>query len=134
MASLCCNVTQISSFLANKSVSGSPSRSPLRSAVALPRFQKNGIVCRAQKSESEKKNCLPSLAAPLMAAATFSVSNSNAFALVDERMSTEGTGLGLGLSNPLLGWILLGVFGLIWTVYLTTYQGVADDEDSGLSL
>ena len=40
-----------------------------------------------------------------------------ALALADERMSIEGTGLNLGISNNLLGWILLGVFGLIWSLY-----------------
>jgi hypothetical protein len=34
--------------------------------------------------------------------------SSPALALVDERMSTEGTGLPFGLSNNLLVWILLG--------------------------
>ena len=58
-----------------------------------------------------------------------------AMALVDERMSTEGTGLSLGLSNNLLGWILLGVFGLIWSLY-TVYSSTLDDDDEsgGLSL
>lgn len=62
-----------------------------------------------------------------------SVSNP-VLALVDERMSTEGTGLSLGLSNNLLGWILLGVFGLIWTFYTIYSSSIDDDEDSGLSL
>ncbi|KAF2567240.1 hypothetical protein F2Q70_00025410 [Brassica cretica] len=44
--------------------------------------------------------------------------SSPAMALVDDRMSTEGTGLPFGLSNNLLGWILLGVFGLIWSFTL----------------
>lgn len=57
-----------------------------------------------------------------------------AMALVDERLSTEGTGLPFGLSNNLLGWILLGVFGLIWTFYFTYTSGLDEDEDSGLSL
>ena len=55
----------------------------------------------------------PSLMA---AAATATMSSPAAMALVDERMSTEGTGLPFGLSNNLLGWILFGVFGLIWTL------------------
>ncbi|OWM83250.1 hypothetical protein CDL15_Pgr012731 [Punica granatum] len=39
-------------------------------------------------------------------------------ALVDERMSTEGmSGLPFWLSNNLVGWILFGVFGLIWSFY-----------------
>ncbi|KAK2637845.1 hypothetical protein Ddye_025640 [Dipteronia dyeriana] len=57
-----------------------------------------------------------------------------AVALVDERMSTEGTGLPFGLSNILLGWILLGVFGLIWSLYFIYTTGLDEDDDSGLSL
>ncbi|KAF0919129.1 hypothetical protein E2562_028435 [Oryza meyeriana var. granulata] len=54
-----------------------------------------------------------------------------AMALVDERMSTEGTGLSLGLSNNLLGWILLGVFGLIWSLYTIYTSDIDEDEESG---
>ncbi|CAH1447331.1 unnamed protein product [Lactuca virosa] len=57
-----------------------------------------------------------------------------AVALVDERMSTEGTGLPFGLSNNLLGWILFGVFGFIWTLYFVYTGSLDEDEDSGLSL
>ncbi|KAK3200670.1 hypothetical protein Dsin_024085 [Dipteronia sinensis] len=57
-----------------------------------------------------------------------------AVALVDERMSTEGTGLPFGLSNNLLGWILLGVFGLIWSLYFIYTADLDEDDDSGLSL
>ncbi|KAI5019597.1 hypothetical protein ZWY2020_044485 [Hordeum vulgare] len=72
---------------------------------------------------------------PLLAAVSAAVTASPALALVDERMSTEGTGLSLGLSNNLLGWILLGVFGLIWSLY-TVYSSTLDDDDEsgGLSL
>ncbi len=52
-------------------------------------------------------------------------------ALVDERLSTEGTGLPFGLSNNLLGWILLGVFGLIWAFYIVYSSSIAEDEESG---
>uniref|UniRef100_A0ACD5U0Z3 Uncharacterized protein n=1 Tax=Avena sativa TaxID=4498 RepID=A0ACD5U0Z3_AVESA len=73
---------------------------------------------------------------PLLGAATaMATAAAPAMALVDERMSTEGTGLSLGLSNNLLGWILLGVFGLIWSLY-TVYSSTLDDDDEsgGLSL
>ncbi|EHA8592178.1 photosystem II reaction center W protein, chloroplastic [Cocos nucifera] len=69
----------------------------------------------------------------LVAASVMSVSNP-VLALVDERMSTEGTGLGLGVSNNLLGWILLGVFGLIWSLYFVYTSTLEEDEESGLSL
>ncbi len=55
-------------------------------------------------------------------------------ALVDERLTTEGTGLPFGLSNNLLGWILLGVFGLIWGLYFAYTSSLEEDEESGLSL
>ncbi|KAJ6392082.1 hypothetical protein OIU77_025943 [Salix suchowensis] len=55
-------------------------------------------------------------------------------ALVDERLSTEGTGLPFGLSNNLLVWILLGVFSLIWSLYFVYTSSLDEDDDSGLSL
>lgn len=73
--------------------------------------------------------------ASLMAAATCAATMSGpAMALVDERMSAEGTGLTFGLSNNLLGWILLGVFALIWSLYTVYTSTLEEDEDSGLSL
>ncbi|KAF1881160.1 hypothetical protein Lal_00023194 [Lupinus albus] len=91
----------------------------------------------------KEKNCVeersPSMGigASLMAAAcaaTTTTMSSPAMALVDERLSTEGTGLPFGLSNNLLGWILFGVFGLIWTFYFIYVNGLQEDEESGLSL
>lgn len=73
----------------------------------------------------------PSLMAAAVAA---TMSSPAAMALVDERMSTEGTGLPFGLSNNLLGWILFGVFGLIWTLYFVYTGSLEEDEESGLSL
>ena len=67
-------------------------------------------------------------------AAAASMSSSAAMALVDERMSTEGTGLPFGLSNNVLGWILFGGFGLIWALYFVYTSTLEEDEESGLSL
>ncbi|XP_044477617.1 photosystem II reaction center W protein, chloroplastic-like [Mangifera indica] len=77
-----------------------------------------------------------SMATSLMAAAAAvsTAAAGPAMALVDERMSTEGTGLPFGLSNNILGWILLGVFGLIWSLYIVYAGDLEEDEDSGLSL
>ncbi|KAK3036868.1 hypothetical protein RJ639_031486 [Escallonia herrerae] len=52
------------------------------------------------------------MGASLMAAALAATVSSPAMALVDDRMSTEGTGLPFGLSNNLLGWILFGLLAL----------------------
>ncbi|KAL4351451.1 hypothetical protein GQ457_06G018990 [Hibiscus cannabinus] len=68
---------------------------------------------------------------PSMAAAT---AFAPATALVDERLSTEAAGLAFGLSNNLLGWILFGVFGLIWALYFIYVSSLEEDEESGLSL
>jgi len=68
------------------------------------------------------------------AACAAAMSSPAAMALVDERMSTEGTGLPFGLSNNLLGWILFGVFGLIWALYFIYASSLEEDEESGLSL
>ena len=70
----------------------------------------------------------------LAAAAAATMSSPAAMALVDERLSTEGTGLPFGLSNNLLGWILFGVFGLIWALFFVYTSTLEEDEESGLSL
>jgi len=74
------------------------------------------------------------MGASLMAATCAAVMSGPAMALVDERLSTEGTGLPFGLSNNLLGWILLGVFALIWALFFVYTSTLEEDEESGLSL
>lgn len=104
----------------------------------MPAITKKGKVTwfldkkqSAQENTTNKGVCTSLLAAAAAAAATVS---SPAMALVDERMSTEGTGLPFGLSNNLLGWILFGVFGLIWAFYFIYVSSLDEDEESGLSL
>lgn len=51
-------------------------------------------------------------------------------------MNGDGTGRPLGINDPILFWVLLGVFGLVWGLYSTSVKEInpaADDED-GLSL
>ena len=100
------------------------------------RVRADKVRCGYSK-ESKEAVSAPAVVngASLLAAASAMTAASPALALVDERMSTEGTGLSLGLSNNLLGWILLGVFGLIWSLY-TVYSSTLDDDDEsgGLSL
>ncbi|XP_010278153.1 PREDICTED: photosystem II reaction center W protein, chloroplastic-like isoform X1 [Nelumbo nucifera] len=100
----------------------------------LPAMEKRGrVMCSAEKKPSTPNTrSNVSMNAALMAAAT--MSSPAALALVDERMSTEGTGLPFGLSNNLLGWILLGVFALIWALYFVYASSLEEDEESGLSL
>ena len=75
------------------------------------------------------------MVASLMAAASVVTATAGpAMALVDERLTTEGTGLPFGLSNNLLGWILFGMFGLTWVFYFIYTSTLEEDEESGLSL
>ncbi|KAI9080305.1 hypothetical protein K1719_037699 [Acacia pycnantha] len=105
--------------------------------LGLPAIAKVGRVrCSMEETKPCEKGSESKLGmgASLMAAASAAVMASPAMALVDERMSTEGTGLPFGLSNNVLGWILFGVFGLIWVLYSIYVGDLEEDEESGLSL
>ncbi|TKY62395.1 Photosystem II reaction center W protein [Spatholobus suberectus] len=88
-------------------------------ALGLPAMAKAGRVrCSMEGKPSVQESCSNiGMGASLIAAACAATMSGPAMALVDERLSTEGTGLPFGLSNNLLGWILFGVFGLIWALY-----------------
>ncbi|KAI3898664.1 hypothetical protein MKW98_000777 [Papaver atlanticum] len=100
-------------------------RTATSSVLGLPAMGRRGRMrcCSTEENNSSasKKSSHVSLTAALMAATS-------------ARMSTEGTGLPFGLSNNLLGWILFGIFGLIWTLYFVYTSTLDEDEDSGLSL
>ncbi|XP_071689463.1 photosystem II reaction center W protein, chloroplastic-like [Rutidosis leptorrhynchoides] len=137
MASICASISTAPpsfSLVQKPSITcGSP-------VIGLPSMSKMGKVrCSMEvKPAVTSENIAPKLrmgAPSLMAAAVAAtMSSPAAMALVDERMSTEGTGLPFGLSNNLLGWILFGVFGLIWTLYFVYTGSLEEDEESGLSL
>ncbi|XP_062181486.1 photosystem II reaction center W protein, chloroplastic-like isoform X2 [Phragmites australis] len=103
-------------------------------AQGLPRLRVRAekVRCGAYSKQQDGDGKAPSApaGASLLAAAS-AMTASPALALVDERMSTEGTGLSLGLSNNLLGWILLGMFGLIWSLYTVYTSTLDEDEESG---
>ncbi|KAI3449719.1 hypothetical protein Pfo_006384 [Paulownia fortunei] len=104
--------------------------------LGLPSMSKNmGKVRCSMEGKPQESEPKLGMGASLMAAAcAAAMSSPAAMALVDERMSTEGTGLPFGLSNNLLGWILFGVFGLIWGLYFVYVSNLEEDEESGLSL
>ncbi|CAN6441089.1 unnamed protein product [Victoria cruziana] len=108
------------------------SPSPVLGLPAVPR--KGRVHCSMEEKPAASNGTGMGVGASLMAAAYAATISSPALALVDERMSTEGTGLSLGISNNLLAWILLGVFGLIWALYFTYTSTLEEDEESGLSL
>nr|AFK35192.1 unknown [Medicago truncatula] len=113
------------------SVSSSP-------VLGLPTMAKVGRVrcsMEGKPSSVSESNSNIGMGSSLFAAAcAAAMSSPAAMALVDERMSTEGTGLPFGLSNNLLGWLLFGVFGFIWALYFIYASGLEEDEESGLSL
>ncbi|XP_071738203.1 photosystem II reaction center W protein, chloroplastic-like [Rutidosis leptorrhynchoides] len=95
------------------------------------------VCCSMDKGNEKERSSrlvMTSVSSFVAATTVATMSSPIAMALVDERMSTEGTGLPFGLSNNLLGWILFGVFGLIWTLYFVYTGSLDEDEDSGLSL
>ncbi|KAJ7977304.1 Photosystem II reaction center W protein, chloroplastic, partial [Quillaja saponaria] len=105
--------------------------------LGLPTMAKMGKVrcsMEGKPSSMHESGSNMGMGASLIAAACAATMSSPAMALVDERLSTEGTGLPFGLSNNTLGWILLGVFALIWSLYFIYTSGLEEDEESGLSL
>ncbi|XP_022966002.1 photosystem II reaction center W protein, chloroplastic-like [Cucurbita maxima] len=111
---------------------------PLMAAHRLSVVQKRkkgGIKCRLEEKQEVKSSKESMISGTVAAVATTVVAMAGpAVALVDERLSTEGTGLPFGLSNNLLGWILAGMFGFIWALYFVYASSLEEDEDSGLSL
>ena len=109
----------------------------LASPVAIG-LKKGKVMCSMQKKKvdvaEESVSMTIGMSGSLLAAVCAATMSSPAMALVDDRMSTEGTGLPFGLSNNLLGWILFGVFGLIWALYFVYTATLEEDEESGLSL
>ncbi|CAN4093346.1 unnamed protein product [Withania somnifera] len=122
------------SSLARASLSQKGYVSRPSSVLGLPSMSKGGKVRCSMEGKPKGESKLGMGESLMAAVVAASMSNPAAMALVDERMSTEGTGLPFGLSNNLLGWILLGVFGLIWSLYTVYTSGLDEDEESGLSL
>ncbi|GLC75995.1 PSII 6.1 kDa protein [Pleodorina starrii] len=105
--------------VAAKPVCRSGARAPLR------------VVCKATTAREQiaKKIALLSTLPVTLAA-------SPAWALVDERMNGDGTGKPFGVNDPVLGWVLTGVFGVMWAVWFNGQRDLGDfeDNDSGLKL
>ncbi|KAK6940736.1 Photosystem II PsbW, class 2 [Dillenia turbinata] len=133
MASIIANTPTSSIACAGMSQKGSVRTSTV---LGLPAIAKKGKVrCSMEgKPSVQESGASVGMGASLLAAACAATMSSPATALVDERMTTEGTGLPFGLSNNLLGWILLGVFALIWALYVVYTSTLEEDEESGLSL
>jgi len=57
---------------------------------------------------------------------------------VDSRLNGDGTGKALGIGTGVEGFVILGVFALIWALYSISTrdlgEGRGDGDDSGLTL
>merc|ERR1739847_212072 len=108
-------------------------RSRLAVRVSASSANKN----RMQQAKQVIRKELPKIeAAVVVGAATLTASP--AFALVDKRLNGDGTRLPFGINDPILGWILVSVFGAVWAVFSQSTSnlggGEEDGEDGGLSL
>merc|ERR1712113_36912 len=60
---------------------------------------------------------------------------SPANALVDDRLAGEGTGKALGINDPILGWVMICAFTVVWVAfYAATKELGCQGEEDGLSL
>jgi len=98
----------------------------LQRAVVRP----GAVRCQASLNEVAKK------AAAAVAAAPVLLASNPAFALVDDRLNGDGTGLPLGINDPILGFIFVGVLGAVWALYFNAQKDFGDfeDDESGLGL
>merc|ERR1711939_951804 len=53
----------------------------------------------------------------------------SALALVDDRLAGEGTGKALGINDPILGWVIFGVFATVWAVYYTATKDLGGQRE-----
>merc|ERR1711907_525928 len=109
--------------------------------AARPRTVRGAAVAKPNKAFAEArtvlKKQLPKIeAAAIVGAATLTASP--AFALVDKRLNGDGTRLPFGINDPILGWVLVAVFGAVWAVFSQSTKelgaGEEDGDDGGLSL
>merc|ERR1711959_132202 len=115
---------------------GTPTVCAARPRTAL-RVQAAAKPDRLAEAKAALRKELPKIeAAAVVGAATLTASP--AFALVDKRLNGDGTRLPFGINDPILGWVLVAVFGAVWAVFSQGVQatggGDEDGEDSGLSL
>lgn len=55
---------------------------------------------------------------------------------VDDRLNGDGVGLPLGINDPALAWVFVGVASLVWILYFIAQKDFGDfeDKDSGVGL
>ncbi|GFZ04791.1 los glycosyltransferase 5 [Actinidia rufa] len=98
-------------------------------------WYKGKVWCSMEGKASVEESDSKAITGASLVAAACAVATklSPAVALVDEGMSTKGTGLPFGLSNNLLGWILFGVFSLSTLKRIITQDCLSKPKSGSLS-
>lgn len=54
---------------------------------------------------------------------------------VDDRLNGDGAGIPFGLNEPILGFVMIAVFGTVWALYASSAKSFGQqDEEDGLGL
>ncbi|KAG1660908.1 hypothetical protein FOA52_007948 [Chlamydomonas sp. UWO 241] len=106
-----------------------------RAAVARPTRSARVAVVRVAAKASSPQDFAKKIALVASTLPAAMVAHP-AFALVDERMNGDGTGLPFGINNGALGLAMIGVFGLIWSQWYAAQKDLGDfeDKDDGLKI
>merc|ERR1712146_588580 len=87
--------------------------------------QKNK-TCVSCKSKINIISCVPFALSTIVYSST---------ALVDDRLAGEGTGKSLGINDPILAWVIIGVFTSVWGLYTAATKELGgQQEEDGLGL
>lgn len=87
---------------------------------------RGAVKCQASMQQAAKKAAAAVASVPALLAA------SPAFALVDDRLNGDGTGLPVGVNDPALTTAILGAFFLVWVLWYNSQKDLGDD--AGLDL
>merc|ERR1712232_1123935 len=109
---------------------GLPSMNPKELEMAL---KKSGISM--QEYEANKRRCEQDVvryAGKVMGNAAVigaMTAGCEALALVDDRLAGEGTGKILGINDGILGFVIVGVFTLVWSLYYVAQKEMGASMD-----
>nr|ABD37896.1 photosystem II reaction center W protein [Mesostigma viride] len=102
-------------------------RKPQAAARVPAKCARKAVVCQAQKNEAAVAVSAAAIASSVAFAAP-------AQAIIEDAMYTEGAGIALGLNSGALGFVMLGAFTLVWSLYSSYTRSLDSSEDGGLDL
>mmetsp|Transcript_6843 Transcript_6843/g.17491 ORF Transcript_6843/g.17491 Transcript_6843/m.17491 type:complete len:124 (-) Transcript_6843:1583-1954(-) len=100
--------------------------------LAVMKTTTRRVQCNAGKRSND---AIPKLEAAVISGAAM-LTTTPALAEVGRRMNGDGTARSLGVNEPILGWVLLIVFGTVWALFSQSTKELGGDkgDDSGLTL